>query len=458
MKKILAVLVFTLVAACLVAPKFIASIHQAKLVEIVENINKSAGYSATLISSNTAWFGSENKVQVSYDIGLVDPSLQGKKLETELLIVTHYGPLLFSRQGLMGLFATDVSITGEKQRALLSWDESQPLYQLVVIGGFSGNIKVADSIPAISNPADTIQFSGYSGQGELSAKEFAYQGTFDQLSLVDGFTPIKAENFAVSIELNTDLATLMSGSFYESTSDFNLDKLTVGNNTELAGLNIEVGSELDKDTQLGKVTLDYYIDNVIFAETKVSDLTLMTELTNLSNTFFMNLQKFSNNFSPSNPLKENNYEKLVAFMQDHVDELLSNKPEFNITKFSGSFPEGDFTSNLTSSFADIGTPTAEEFLSLDFWRYNTITKAHFEIDEPLLKDLTEQFIANKMRAPKNAPQVKQQVQKLLFSLVAAGIIQGPQKTVIKSDTYFYSSDLLFEKGQTIVNGTPLPLM
>ncbi|NVK73970.1 MAG: DUF945 family protein [Oceanospirillaceae bacterium] len=458
MKKILAVLAFMLVAACLVAPKIIAPKHQEKLAEIVASINKATGYSAHIISTHSAWFGSENKVLVSYDISPLDTSGQSQKLETELLIITHYGPLLFSKQGIVGLYSTDIHISGEKERPILNWNKDLPLYQLSVLGDFNGNIKVADSIPKFTNPDNGIQFGGYSGQGEFKAQKFSYQGTLQQVDMTGRLPPIKVEDFTVSIDLDSDLDTLMSGGFYKSKTNFSLDRLSVGTNTELSGIKIKVGSDLDKETQLGTVTLDYYINHMTYGEIEVNDLAMLTELTNLSNRFFTDFKTFSNKVPVHVDSQESNYEQLLTFMQENIAELLAQKPQFNVTEFKGSFPEGNFTGNLSSHFANIQTPTLNELISPDFWLYNTVIKANIKVDEPLLRDLAEQFIANKMRAPKNAPQVKLQVQRLLQSLVDGGILKGPEKTVIQSDQYFYSSELLIKSGQARINDTPFPLM
>ncbi|WP_417560230.1 YdgA family protein [Marinomonas sp.] len=450
MKKILSVLVFTLVAACLVAPKFIAPKHQKEVAELVSNINKAPGYTANIVSTDLAWFGSENKVLVTFDTMQIDPTIQEGVLEAELIIDTHYGPLLFASQGLFGLYDTEIRYTGEKQRNFIDWNEDQPLYELSVLGGFTGNFKIADSIPAFSNPANTFQFSGYTGQGEMTDQGFIYQGTLDQIDVVDGYTPVKAEGFTLSIELNANLATIMQGGFYDSTTDFNLEKLNIGADTELSGLNIEMGSNLDKETQLGSIEIGYLIKDAMFGEFKATDLSLATELTKLSNKFFIDYKNFSDNLLAEAHSPDAVYEVLLAFMQDNLGELLAAKPEFNITDFSGTFPEGSFNATLTSKFADIDTPTIEELSLPEFWLYNAIVTANLEADEPLVRSLAEQFIASKMRAPLNAPEVKQQALMIIDSFVQQGLIK------LEDDKY--KSEIMIENGQGKIYDSVFPLM
>lgn len=450
MKKILAVLVFALVAACLVAPKFIAPKHQAKVVELVSNINKAPGYHAAIVTTHSAWFGSENKVQVSFDTTHIDPTIQGGKIEAELIVDTHFGPLLFSKQGVFGWFESTIRLDGEKQRAILLWDENQPLYALSVLSDVTGNIYLADNIPALSNAANTFQFSGYTGQGDITKTGINYQGVLDQLDIVDGYTPVKASGFSLSIELDADLATIMKGGFYDSTTDLSLEQLDIGTDATFSGLNMEMGSSLDKDAQLGSIGLAYLIKDVVYGDFQASDLTLVTELNKLSNQFFIDYKNVSDMLLNDAPVSDDTYAALFDFMQEHLDELLAAKPEFNITDFSGSFPNGRFKATLTSTLADIDTPTMEELSTPEFWLYNMIVNANIEADQALVHSLAEQFVASKIYAPADAPEVKMQTQMIIDGLIQQGLITSEEDQ--------YKSEIHIEDGQGKIYDTEFPLM
>ena len=450
MKKILAVLVFILVAACLIVPKFIAPRHQEKVVELIDNINKTPGYSAEIISTDFAWFGSENKVLFTLNTAQMNPSLQEQNIDIELVLDTHYGPLLFSSQGLFGLYTTTVKINGNEQRNFLNWDESSPLYQLSVFGSVMGNIKVADNIPAFSNLEDTFHFSGYSGKGELTSTAFSYEGNLESINVDDTYSPLKAEGFNVSVELNASLDTIMQGGFYDSTTDFSLERLSIGTNTQLSGLNIEMGSNLNQETQLGHMEVSYLISEITSDDFKANDLILVTKLDNLDNQFFINYKNFVDNVPMNNATLEHMYETLLIFMQDNLGELLAAKPEFNIPKFSGTFPEGSFNATLTSRLADISTPSVETLITPEFWFYNTIVKAEIEADQNLVTKLAERFIASQMRAPINAPEVKQQALMFIEGLAQQGLIR------LKNAKY--KSEITVEDGQGKVFDLSFPLM
>jgi hypothetical protein len=150
------------------------------------------------------------------------------------------------------------------------------LYPLSVLGGFTGNFTLADTIPALSNPTNTFTFSGYAGKGEMNDKEFIYEGVLNQIDVDDVYSPTKAEGLTVSVELNADLETIMKGGFYDSMMDLSLDKLTLGMGTELSGITIGLSSALDRDTQLGSLEIGYFIKEVAYEGFTVSDLALVT--------------------------------------------------------------------------------------------------------------------------------------------------------------------------------------
>jgi hypothetical protein len=137
-------------------------------------------------------------------------------------------------------------------------------------------------------------------------------------------------------------------------------------------------------------------------------------------------------------------------MQDNIDELLTAKPEFNITDFSGTFSEGSFSASLTSKLADISTPTIDELTIPEFWLYNAIVAANIEADEALVRSLAERFIADKMRAPVTAPEVKQQAQIIIDGLIQQGLMK------LENDKYL--SEITIEKGQGKIYEMAFPLM
>jgi hypothetical protein len=242
----------------------------------------------------------------------------------------------------------------------------------------------------------------------------------------------------------------MKGGFYDSMIDLSLNKLTLGMGTELSGITIGLSSALDRDTQLGSLEIGYFIKEVVFEGFIVSDLALVTELDNLSNKFFLDYKNFSDSLLAETNSPDSIYGALFVFMQDNIDELLTAKPEFNITDFNGTFSEGSFSASLTSKLADMSTPTIDELTIPEFWLYNAIVAANIEADEALVRSLAERFIADKMRAPVTAPEVKQQAQIIIDGLIQQGLMK------LVNDKYL--SEITIEEGQGKIYEMAFPLM
>ena len=179
---------------------------------------------------------------------------------------------------------------------------------------------------------------------------------------------------------------------------------------------------LDEETQLGTLKMGYLAEEFNYNEYKVSDLTFMTELDKFSNLFFMDFASFNERLVEQNLTSADFIMEQFVFLQDNLDELLSHQPEFNITDFSASFPEGSFKANLTSKLADIETPTLEEMLVPEFWLYYTLAKINIEADDALINNLAERFLANQMRTTIDSPDVKQQAQIIINCFAQQGFL------------------------------------
>lgn len=443
MKKVLITLVFALVATCLVAPKFIASKYQEKVTDIVKNIDNETGYSATIESTESSWFGSKTKVLLSFDMTNFDPSFQGKNIETELVLNTHYGPLLFSSQGVIGLFATDIQLQGEKQRQYLDWAAKSPLYNASIVSGLFGDLKFADNVPAFSNKMKTLMVSQYSGHGKLTAKKLTYDGGFKEATSNDQI-PTTIKDVKLALNLDANWATIRSEGFYNGDMSLKVGKVSTEPKGELDGLTVTLKTKLNDKTQLGSMQIGYAIKKLTMAGFQANDLNLVTELDNLNNQVFLDygqLVKSTTNLTPR---------QQFGFLQDNIEPILSSKPEFNIVEFSGSTKDGHFTSSLNSKLADVEAPTFAELNDPRFWLYNAIINTNIEADKPLLDTLMKQYVAKKMFAPVESPEVQQQSTRLIDTLLQQGIIK------LKDDKYL--SEFHAEKGQGKIYDQTFPIM
>ena len=450
MKKIFSVIVLVVVAAFVIPPKFIAPKFQEQVNITIDKINKMPGYVASIESTESSWFASKNIITISVDLGQYQPSLENEQIELQFALDTQYGPLLFADQGIIGLYQANIIISGDEQRTLLTWDDTQPLYQLSALSGFDGNVKFKDKVPAFTSLEKDFTFSGYNGEGQISNAAFSYDGLVSQVALDNPEQPVKAENIALSMQINTDLETIMKGGFYDSTANVSIGTFTAGTEISASGLAMIAKTTLDNDTQLGTVELSYLAKEFAYSDYQVSDLTLITELAKFSNQFFLDYTSYNESLVEQNLSYEDLIKEQLSFLENNIEELLSHQPEFNITDFSGSLPEGDFQADLTSKLGDQYTPTLDDLFIPEFWLYNSLVNANIEIDDKLVSNLAERFLAQQMNTTVDSPAVKQQVQLFINHFEQQGFfIHEDEK---------YRSKLKVEGGETYINGQFVPLI
>ena len=450
MKKIFAVIAFALVAVCLVTPKFIAPKIQDQVTTLIDKINKTPGYIANIESTESSWFGSTYVISFGLELGMYESAYQNQNIDLQFVLDTKYGPLLFADQGIVGLYEAKLKIAADEQRQILTWDEAEPLYQLSAVGGFDGGIKIEDTIPAFSKLESDLTFSGYNGEGKISSDSFSYEGLLALVNLDDPYQPVKAENITLSMEMEAGLESILKGGFYNSTTNFSIESFTVGTDITASNLSMLVEMILDEETQLGTLKVDYLAKEFIYNEYQTSDLTLKTELTKLSNQFFLDYTSFNNSLVDQSLASDDFLIEQLSFLQDSFKELLSHQPEFNITDFSAAFPEGSFNASLTSKLNDIETPTFDEILIPEFWLYNTLASINIEADDVLISNLAERFLAKQMRTTIDSPDVKQQARVIINSFEQQGFIFHEDGQ--------YRSKITLKNGQGNINGRLFPLM
>ncbi|KZN14081.1 YdgA family protein [Marinomonas sp. TW1] len=430
MKKILAVFVFVLLAACLIAPKFIAPKYQEQLSQLVTNLNSAPGYEASLDSLEESWFTSKSVLHLSYDLSMIDPNLYGQKLEADLVLDAHFGPLLMSEAGVVGLFDVHAYYAGDSLREILNWSEDQAFFDASVVMDLMGNIESVDQVPAFDITNGQFTFSGYKGKGEFTSNSMAYQGQIDQLNLDKYYDKLQLTNTQLTLNIQSGADVLTSGGFYNGDISIGFDQFSLGsqnnpNELEVNGASLLVSSLLDTDSQLGKIISRYAVENVRSEEFSADELALVVEMTNLSNQFFLDYKTFSDALlAEGNASPDELMIALFTFMTDNLDELLSHKPELNMTEFSGHLAEGAFNATLNSHLKEINGPVSiDQLLDQNFWLWNLMVNANLQADETLISHLGERYLAQQMRTTTDSPQVKQQVQMLLNNFIQQGLIK-----------------------------------
>ena len=430
MKKILAVLAFVVLAACLVAPKFIAPKYEERVSQLVTNLNSAPGYQARLEALEDTWFTSKKVLHLGYDLSAIDPTLYGQKIELDLMLDAHYGPLLLSDVGVLGWFDIHAYYAGDKLRNKLNWPTDQAFYEASLVMDLMGNIRSEDQIPAFDIDKAKLTFSGYQGKGEFTANSLDYQGQVDQVNIDDRYDQMTLNNMLLTIDIQSGLDVLSAGGLYDGDIALSLEQLTFGDQTnpsaiDIQGAKILLSSLLDQNTQLGKVISHYSVDTIKSDEFNAEDLSLVIEMNNLSNQFFLDYKTFSDTLlADANVTPQEVTLALFDFMAENMNELLAHNPELNITDLSGRLAEGAFSANVNTRLKELQDPISfEQLMDQNFWLWNLIASGNVQADESLVVSLAERYLAQQMRMTEDSPQIKQQVQMILNNFIQQGFIK-----------------------------------
>lgn len=444
MNKTLLALAVTAVAAAIgvVAPKFVAPEHQKQLAILVDKINENPSYKAEILSTESGWFGSKNTISFGIDTSSTK-ELDSSIFETELEVNTTYGPFLFSGQGFIGLFESTINIAGKDLREALVWDEETPFYEVSFLGGFDGGLTFADHITEFTDAENLVSFSGYQGEGSLDQTSFSYNGKMSSFISDSSIQTLSINDISISMNGDVGLESMMEGGFYNSTMDITLADITVGSDIQLTGLRQLFATSFDEQSQLGTIQFGYSLDGFKYPSFEGSNFMVMSELNNLSNQYFLDLTKRIE----SNPNLSSN--EALALMREGLSDLFLAHPEFNITDFRGTFPEGSFNGHLTSKLADLDKVTFEDLIDEAFWKYNAIVNANVEADEALIVDLGAKIFAHQSRSPDNVEQFKPQVLQMINALIQQGFI--------KQENGKYFSELSVQDGEGKINDVVFPL-
>lgn len=441
MKKILSLIVLLLVVGVLAAPKIIDNQYKQQLAEMVKIINDQPSASANLKLVNSSWFGSKHELDLSIDTGIIDPNTnQTEKVDTKLLIDSRYGPLLFSDQGLFGLVAGHVTVKGDKLRDVYNWDQKEPFYKASFLTGFTQRTVIDDKIPAYTYMQGRMHVDEYLGHGEVNPTHAIYDSGIKAITML-GASPIQVKNIGLHLDFNPQ--DMMSGGFHDYNARFKVDQLQFEDSVNLDGLVFDISSVLDKEKQLASVQQHSFVKHFSGDGFEFNNLNLVMELKNLNNQVLLDFKKQYPNLNATDP------QDVLAFYQQKMPDFLASKPEFNVLDMSGDMPDGHFQATATSKLADIDPADFDKINNPRFWVYYAIAHGDAKADATLVNALLGKYVSSKMGMPENAPQVQQQSQIILDSVL--------QKDLIQKKGNEYLAEFHIQDGEVKVNNTSFPL-
>lgn len=178
MKKSALVLGSLLVVGVIAAPKIVGYKISSSVNEVVDTINQTPGYSATVTTMDSGWFTTTANIEVTVDASKLATILDVKNGNPSLQIVldASHGPFLGGESAGLGWAVWSVDVAGDSLREIADWEQGTSLYHMEGSAGLLGSVNYSQIIPAftVETAIDdtTVNFSGH--QGAYSGSDMAY--------------------------------------------------------------------------------------------------------------------------------------------------------------------------------------------------------------------------------------------------------------------------------------------
>jgi hypothetical protein len=472
MKKIILSSAVVLTLLGVIAPKIITYKTAEQLTSVVSGINGIPGYSASLSDMQTGWFSTHGKIAVELApevlMNLIGEasSFDLDTVKFDIDFTTNSG--LVNNSGL-NLIDIKLEVAGEALREYFTWEQDAPLYyfdgKIGLFGGVSYQEKISNFEFHAPKSGVGISLTGYSGQGEIVGDQFVHHSELSNISYYGADFNGETINLVADIQLPSNIFALLANtSLYDSLFTVSVEALQAEFNVEgqqyslsIAGLAAEIMSDLDETTRIVNSGMDYQFKALSINDWQASDFEFNTQFNNFDGNFFDGLNAIVSDTTGLD--KEMNRHRTVGFFEDNLLLLLAPEPELNITKLTGTIPEGSFDLQLNSKIAGVSSlPTQLDNMS--FWGSHLIADSRLELDAEVLNlflksMMTQQLMNNPevmnqgLSKEQIIADVEQEISAILTMLVQQGLITK------KDETYF--TELTVKDKIAQINGKKIPL-
>lgn len=459
MKKIIS-LVVVLALLGLFGPNIIGNKVNDNLEDTVASINKMTGYSATIESRSKSWFETTAVVNVE-----IDPELFGEVADmgalrtwsSNLNVSIQHGPFLTLNGLDLGLFAWKAESDEALLREFLEYGQEARFYSIEGKVGLLGSVSYIDNIPSfsISNTGlrSPPKFSGWSGEGLISATQSNYMGKMDSFVVAENGDRIEIKSVKLNVGYEGSWADVLTDIFYESSMEFAIGSIYF--DAEEVELNLEdllmsFASKISEDGKLMNIDADYSIGEIGTPLLTLQDLLIKTEINNLEKEFVGAYQKVL-----EQPF--NDPEVMANMLKNSLLRQLEVSPELNFTEISGKLADKGFSAKLLTKVTGIDT-LPDDLSDPLFWRSKMVIDSNLTLDKAaailavekmiyqIEPGLSELYLSKK----EIRDLAKEKVEEMVLMLVMLDYI-----TVNQDDEYEMAFTM--QDGQAMLNGKLIPL-
>lgn len=470
MKKLLLSLGAISVGAALITPKIIASNVQTNINTIVEQVNALPGYNASVSELHSAWFDTNAKVLVSFDmagLGADLPAEASEKFENlavEIAVNASHGPILMAGEHSFGLANISIAVANEELRKHINWANNLPLYGVESHIDIFGNTSYTDNIQAFTvveqEEGVDINFAGYQGSGAFENGEWQYTGQSNN-------TIIKTENGDVVIgAMDVDMTVassfidMMKSGFYDSDSSFTIRSINFeddnSENKVLANnIYIKANSKINTEKNTGDIGITYGLDSLTTADFKAEDVALAIEINNISQAFIEAYQQNVNELSVGTEAEIQ--AKLLQFAETHLLSLLKAEPEMNVTSLRGTLAQGTFDSSINTRLAGIDA-LPDLLTDVQFWLSHALANGQLRGDKAVIEYLAAKVMESQLKQnPQTAEMSAEEIEQIAMQQAPQFLQNFVQQGLLVSNDKQYSTTFALKDKALTINDKPIPL-
>ncbi|WP_404397376.1 YdgA family protein [Idiomarina loihiensis] len=452
-----------IVAAALIAPKFVGPQVEDTLKQHVQVINELPAYKASVVSFNSGWFSSTATISLGADFSSLYPDASAPDdLSFEVVVNVQHGPVLAQFSPGLGMASFEAFAKDDGLREYLDWEENTPFYHLTGSAGFSGGISYNDSIAPFSSKSDEEQTEltslGYEGEGEISSDEFSYEGELEGAEVLLSGQAISIGKLELETEAKGDMLEIMKGELYEGDMSMKLNEIIVRQPDdvdlfELKDLGVEFVNYFSDDKERMNIDMDYSVASLKAEDFDLEDLKLKMAFNNIDSEFLFAYNQMMKKVYDQNPDEiEVATQKLV---KENLPQLLQAEPEFVISEFSGEMEPDKFKGDLSAKLVGI-SQVPDSIENIDFWLSSLIVDSSIAIDKPLLKWVAEQQMLSTMRMQMPGAD-EAELQEMAEQQAPTMINMYIQQGLLQEEDDVYRSEFQMEDGWGILNGHRMPL-
>jgi uncharacterized protein YdgA (DUF945 family) len=469
MKKLLIFVLVLILAIALISPKIVGSQFASGIQDVVDAINKSPTYSASVTSIDSAWFSTTAEVLV----GMNFPNMANATGETpldlsiSLDVSASHGPFIINDGFAIGWLKSVVQTQSSALPAGLVFPNADKLYKFEGVTGVFGTTTYQDRVAAVAytdpETQATVAFTGLTGNGEMSGSGFQYTSVTDSISMnVENMLNFEIQGLALDIQSAESIATMLSQGLYDSNMRLS-STLMIFNDLKKATEVRVVDSVLagvtsfDKSSDLGDIVMTTTVASITSPDMNLSDLNSVIEIKNIQATFLLAYQDFSNKMVENILSPTQTQKHLDAFMTTFLLDQLQAKPEYNFSNISGKINGSEFRGKITTSLSEITQlPSALEDTA--FWMQNVIINSSMLIEKDAATYIASVMVSEQLLANPNYAALSEEEQAKMLNQQVQGTIDGMvQQGMLLLEGDDYSMVFTLENGAAILNGNAIPL-